>query len=225
MLGGGFLAESIVLVCGGPGAGKTVLSLQYVAAALSRGEPCVYVNLEEPMQRKRAYARAFGWRLEEAEDAGSLAVLDYQFVPRGSAVELVERASREYGFTVESRIAEASRSVGAMHVVVDPLTSILVHEQSAQRKRGTVYGLYEAIRGLRCTALVTSESMPRDDAVYSESFLSDGVIYLQRDVIGFQLVKTVRVDKMRGVGYDEEPRRYAVTGSGLHVFNADPVTV
>ena len=47
MLGGGFPARSVVLVCGGPGAGKTVLSLQYVAATLGRGEPCVYVNFEE----------------------------------------------------------------------------------------------------------------------------------------------------------------------------------
>ena len=225
MLGGGFPAKSIVLVCGGPGAGKTVLSLQYTAAALSRGEPCVYVNLEESMHKKRLYAKAFGWGIEEAENDGSLSVLDYKFVPRGSAVEFVERTSGEFSFTIESQIAEAAFRVKAEHIVVDPLTSILVHEQNSQKKRSTVYRLYEAIRDLGCSALITSEDVPMGDAYYSEHFLSDGVIYMSRDLVGFQLVKTIRIDKMRGLGYDEEPRRYAVTGRGLHVFNAEPVTV
>ena len=225
MLGGGYPAKSIVLVCGGPGAGKTILSLQYTAAALGRGEPCVYVNLEEPMQRKRAYARAFGWRLEEAEKGGSLAVLDYQFVPRGSTVELVQRPSGEHIFTMESQIAEAALRVKAKHIVLDPLTSILVHENNSQKKRYTVHTLYEAIRSLGCSALITSEDIPRDDNFYSESFLSDGVVYLIRDLLGFQLVKTIRVDKMRCIEYDEQPRRYAVTGKGLMVFNTEPVTL
>jgi circadian clock protein KaiC len=225
MLGGGIPARSIVLVCGGPGAGKTILSLQYTAAALRRGEPCVYVNLGESMQRKHVYARAFGWRLEEAENDGSLAVLDYRFVPRGSAVELVERSSGELSFTVESQIAEAAKRVKARHMIIDPLTSILVHENNSQRKRHTVHTLYEAIQSLGCSALITSEDIPRGDAVYAESFLSDGVIIMSRDLLGFQLVKTIRIEKMRGIGYDEEPRRYQVTGRGLHVFNAEQVKV
>lgn len=109
--------------------------------------------------------------------------------------------------------------------MVDPLTSILVHEQNSQKKRSTVYRLYEAIRGLGCSALITSEDVPMGDAYYSEHFLSDGVIYMSRDLVGFQLVKTLRIDKMRGIGYDEEPRRYAVTGRGLNVLCSEPVTL
>lgn len=174
------------------------------------------------MHKKKAYARAFGWDLEAAEKDGLLAILDYQFVPRGSAVELVERASGELSFTIESQIAEAAHRVKARHIVLDPLTSILVHENNSQRKRYTVHTLYESIRGLGCSALITSEDLPRDDAVYSESFLSDGVICMQRDLLGFQLVKTLRIDKMRGIGYDEEPRRYVVTGGGLNVLCSEP---
>ena len=78
---------------------------------------------------------------------------------------------------------------------------------------------------LGCSALITSEGMPRDDAFYSENFLSDGVIYMQKDLLEFRTVKTVRIDKMRGIDYDEKPRRYAVTRRGLHVLQAEPVTV
>jgi len=224
MLGGGFPPGSIVLVCGGPGAGKTILSLQYTAAAVGRGEPCVYVSLEEAMEKKKRYAEAFGWDLDSALKDGLLSVLDYQFVPRGgSTTELVERTSREIEFSVEQQIAEAALRVRAKHIVVDPLTSILIHESSSGKKRHLVYQLFEATRGLGCTALITSEGIPSDDAFYSEHFLSDGVIIMQKDLLSFRAVKTVRIDKMRGIDYDEQPRRYAVTGKGLRVFNTEPV--
>ena len=48
---------------------------------------------------------------------------------------------------------------------------------------------------------------------------------MQKDLLVFRAVKTVRVDKMRGIDYDEQPRRYAVTGRGLHVLNAEPVVL
>ena len=38
-----------------------------------------------------------------------------------------------------------------------------------------------------------------------------------------RLVARARIDKMRGIDYDEQHRRYAVTGKGLMVFNTEPV--
>ena len=47
MLGGGLPEENILLVSGGPGTGKTIMSLQYIKSAVDRGEPCVYISFEE----------------------------------------------------------------------------------------------------------------------------------------------------------------------------------
>ena len=52
MLGGGIPEKSIILVCGGPGVGKIILTLQYMMSAIERGEPCVYLTLEEPWRRR-----------------------------------------------------------------------------------------------------------------------------------------------------------------------------
>ena len=61
MLGCGYPINSIILVSGGPGTGKTIKSLQYTIAAINRGESVVYVNLEEPWVNKKKYSRAFRW--------------------------------------------------------------------------------------------------------------------------------------------------------------------
>jgi KaiC/GvpD/RAD55 family RecA-like ATPase len=58
-----------------------------------------------------------------------------------------------------------------------------------------------------------------------EQFLSDGVILLQKDIREYQLIKTIRVDKMRGMQFDEQPRRYTITSRGFQVFNAESVLI
>ncbi|MCJ7574514.1 ATPase, partial [Candidatus Bathyarchaeota archaeon] len=58
-----------------------------------------------------------------------------------------------------------------------------------------------------------------------EQFLADGVILLGKDVRDYKLVKTLRIDKMRGLAYDEQPRRYTISSRGFQVFNTEPVLI
>jgi KaiC/GvpD/RAD55 family RecA-like ATPase len=58
-----------------------------------------------------------------------------------------------------------------------------------------------------------------------EQFLADGVILLSKDVRDYQLIKTLRIDKMRGIAFDEQPRRYIITSRGFQVINTEPVLV
>jgi KaiC/GvpD/RAD55 family RecA-like ATPase len=73
--------------------------------------------------------------------------------------------------------------------------------------------------------VITTEGLPRDNEFYMENFLADSVIRLQRNVIDFKLIKTLMIDKVRGIDFDDQPRRYVITSRGLQVFNAEPVTV
>ena len=226
MLGGGMPEEGILLVSGGPGTGKTILSLQYIVSAVSRGEPCVYISLEEPMKKKIEYAKGFGWDIQKAIDDNMLDVLDLYMIPQSQGyVELYERIRGKLQFTLEKEIENLVKRIDAKHVLLDPLTSILVHEQRSGKKRYIIGQLFDQIRQLRCSALITTEGLPRENEFYMEHFLADGVLLLQRDVIDFKLIKTLMIDKVRGIGFDDQPRRYVITSRGLQVFNAEPVTV
>jgi len=47
-------------------------------AAVRRGEPCVYVSLEESMEMKKRYAKAFGWDLDGAiKDGLTISLTQY----------------------------------------------------------------------------------------------------------------------------------------------------
>jgi KaiC/GvpD/RAD55 family RecA-like ATPase len=56
-----------------------------------------------------------------------------------------------------------------------------------------------------------------------EEFLADGVILLVKDLRDFRLIKTLRIDKMRGTDFDDQPRRYLVSGESFKVLNGEQV--
>jgi len=226
MLGGGIPEKGILLLCGGPGVGKTIFTLQYMMAAVERGEPCVYITLEEPMEKKTLNARAFGWDIEKAEETDMIATLDIYMVPHSQGVvEPIDRKRGKIQFSIEHEIEAAVKRIGAKHIILDPLTSILVHESRSGKKRHLIGQLFDKIRRMNCTAIVTSEGLPRVNEFYMEQFLSDGVVLLGKDMLDFKLIKTLRIDKMRGIDFDDQPRRYVITNGGFQVFNTEPVLI
>jgi len=226
MLGGGFPDGSIILVCGGPGVGKTILSLQYMVEAINRGEPCVYVSLEEPMAKKIQNAWAFGWDLPRLAQSNQMYVLDLFMMPQNKGdVEIVDRIHGKIHYSLEEEIISATNSINAKHIIIDPLTSILIHESRSGKKRTLIGRLYDTIRSLECSAIITSEGTLRENEFYMEQFLSDGVVLLNKDIQEFKLIKTLRIDKMRGIDFDDQPRRFTITSRGFQVFNTEPVSV
>jgi len=226
MLGGGFPKGRAVLLCGGPGSGKTIFSLQFLAAAAERGECGVYVTLEEPINFIRENVDAFGWDLREKEKSNRLRLLDFYTVPFGVGTSgLRERQGREPILSIISTVVRATKEINAEYVVMDPLTSIAVHEQSAGMKRYRIADLFSELRRIGCTSIFTSEITSFVGEFYMEEFLADGVIRLDKTIRNFNLIKTIRIEKMRGVKYDEQPRRYVIDERGFKVYHTEPVRV
>ncbi len=225
MLGGGFPKRRVILLCGGPGAGKTIFCLQFLAAATERGESAVYVTLEEPMTFILENVDAFGWDLKEKERSNRLKLLNFYTVPYMAGSELRNRQSRGPTLSFIREVVGAVEAIDAEYVVVDPLTSIAIHEQREPARRYKISELFTELRKIGCTSIATSEISSSDGGFYMEEFLADGVVRLDKTVQNFNFVKTIRVEKMRGVKFDEQPRRYVIDERGFTVFHTERVRV
>jgi len=226
MLGGGIPEKSIILLCGGPGSGKTIMTLQYMMTAVNRGEPVVYVSLEEPMEKKIRNATAFGWDIAKAEAEDMVETLDIYMVPHSQGVvEPIDRRKGKIQFSIENEIETAVKRIGAKNILIDPVTSILIHESRSGKKRFLIGQLFDTIRNLDCSAIITSEGLPSQNDFYMEQFLADGVFLLGKDLLDYTMIKTLRIDKMRGIDFDDQPRRYVITSRGFQVFSTEPVLV
>jgi circadian clock protein KaiC len=224
MLTGGVPRGKIILICGGPGTGKTIFSQHYMVTAINRGEPCVYVSLEESFPDKLENAKEFGWDLQKAMDEEKLGVLDISMIPQARGiVEPYERTQGKLEMGIIKAIEDEADRVKAKHIVIDPLTSIVIHEVRSGPKRYQIGQIFDSIKRKKCTGLIVSESVPNNNDFYMEQFLSDGVFVLEKEIIDFKLVKTLRIDKMRGTSFDEQPRRYLITNRGFSVFNKEAV--
>jgi KaiC/GvpD/RAD55 family RecA-like ATPase len=226
MLGGGYPQGKIMIVFGGPGTGKTIMSTQYLVKSMENGDPAVFVTLEEPINNIIDNVKTFGWDLQGYQEKGLLKTVDLYMVPHSDRfIEPVNRSRGESKLSVETEIISAVEEVNAKHLVLDPFTSILIHEPRAGRKRHLISQIFGTIRSLNITTLITSEGVPREGDFYMEEFLADGVILLSKNIKDYKLTKTLRLDKMRGMDFDDQPRRYAVTQRGFQVFHAEPVLI
>jgi len=225
MLGGGFPKGRVILVCGGPGAGKTILSLQYLIANAERGEPGVYVTFEEPINLIKQNVKSFGWNLERLEREDHLRVLNFCMVPYGDSLVLFETEKQHRtGVSIIKEIGKAINEIDARHVVLDPITSITLQQTHAHKKRHAIGQLFGSLRKTGCTSLLTMETEPTPGGFYMEKFLADGVIILEKFIDKkFKLIRALRIEKMRGIQHDDQPRRYEITDNGMIVYHTEPV--
>lgn len=80
--GGGLPCGRTTLLVGGPGSGKTLLTLQFlVHGAQACKEPGIFVAFEEASKRIEANAESFGWKLDELRRRKKLFFVDAQPVP------------------------------------------------------------------------------------------------------------------------------------------------
>jgi KaiC/GvpD/RAD55 family RecA-like ATPase len=228
MLKGGFLPNRIVLLRGGPGTGKTIFSIQYLVEGAKKGQKGLYVTLEEPLDSVRKTAAMLGFDLEKYEKENLIKTID------GS--QLVYKFSEEpkRGFEgqrpvvsgIVNQIKLEAQSFGAQRLVIDPITSAIIHQRFPTDKRLEILELMKTLRTTKCTSIITSESASSsEDEFFVEEYLADGVIILAKTMHNFTIVKMAWIEKMRGINHDDQPRKYEISDKGIVVYATEPVTV
>ena len=72
LLSGGFPGNSITLVSGTPGSGKTIICYHYIAEGLKKGEKCLYLTSDERVESILKQAKEVGFDFWPYVDTGQL---------------------------------------------------------------------------------------------------------------------------------------------------------
>jgi circadian clock protein KaiC len=214
LLDGGFPLDSLVLVTGTAGTGKTLLALQYLyKGAKVLGEPGIYVTLEEPPASLKRDVRRFGWDLDELERAGRLRFIDL-------ALREAARPRRLDVNDVFETVEAALREAPAKRLVVDPVTVIGFHSSSPLDVRQSLLRFGGLVRRFGCTTLMTTEILEESSGLGRfgvEEFVSDGVIVLYYSKVGGLRLRGLEVRKMRGSSHREGVFPLKIGPSGIVV--------
>ncbi|HEY2593330.1 MAG TPA: ATPase domain-containing protein, partial [Chloroflexota bacterium] len=150
---GGLPRGRVSLVCGGPGAGKSLLSMQFlVSGATEFGEPGVFVSFEETELELAANTASLGWDLPGLTERGMLKVEHI----RVDRAELNDAG--EYDLEpLFIRLGHVIATVGAKRVALDSVEALFGALADESLLRAELRRLFEWLKDRGVTAVVTAE--------------------------------------------------------------------
>jgi KaiC domain protein len=220
IVGGGIPKRNVVLLSGGPGTGKTIFAMQYLWNGLQLGEPGVYVALEEHPVQIRVHMRSFGWDVRQYEQEGKFTIVDSFTGGVGEAAKR-ERYVVKDPDSVEELVdvlREAIRDVKAERVVVDSVSTLYLTKPSLARS--TVMQLKKVLSGTGTTSILVSQVSVTDRGFGGPGVehAADGIVRLDLDEVGGELVRTIVVWKMRGTKHSMKRHIFEITDRGIVVY-------
>ncbi len=225
MLNGGLPSTRCVLLCGGPGSGKTILSMQVLLCGATQfNEHGLYVSLDEDTGQLREEMSGFGWKIEELEKKGKLAIVDASPIRHlPGEVKVGNSWVGKRNFSMASLIEvirERAEKIEAKRVVVDPITTLTLQYPSLSERRTAILDLIEFLGTLNAISLITTElrSVRLEREIRPEEYLTQGVIVLHSFVDNREIVRGIQIEKMRGISHDNQIHPYKITENGIEVF-------
>lgn len=207
MCGGGFFRDSIVLVSGATGTGKTLMTTEFLAGGVRQGERSLLFAFEESREQLFRNARGWGVDFERMEEEGKLKVVcEY---PETASLEdhllemkqLIE-AFKPNRVAVDSLSAlERIATIRGFREFVISLTSFIKHQEIA--------GLFTAT-----TPTLTGGTSVTETHI---STLTDSIILLRYVEIYGDMRRGLTVLKMRGSMHDKEIREFTIDSQGMHI--------
>jgi circadian clock protein KaiC len=216
--GGGFPQGRPTLVCGGPGCGKTLMSLEFIVrGALNYNEPGVFMAFEEKSEELAMNVASLGFDLPKLQKEKKLSI-DYVHIER-SEIEETGEYNLEGLFI---RLGYAIDSIGAKRVVLDTIENLFSGLSNTAILRAELRRLFQWLKEKGVTAVITGEQgegmLTRQGL---EEYVSDCVILLEHNVINQIGTRVLRVVKYRGTTHGTNEYPFLIDEDGISVL---PVT-
>lgn len=208
LVNGGFKKNSVNLIAGGAGSGKTIFGMQFIMEGLKKGEPGIYITFEEKKKKFYEDMAEFGWDLKKQEESEKFAFLEY-------TPEQVKKILTEGGGIVEAVIEK----IKAQRIVIDSITSFaLLYEDELTKKEASL-SLFELIDKWNCTGILTSQDEARDGRTVSAAleFEVDGIIILYHIKKKGIRTRALEVLKMRGTKIPEKTIALDIGNKGIKI--------
>ncbi len=207
MCGGGFFRDSIILISGATGTGKTLLSTEFIAGGVNKGERCLLFAFEESSEQLYRNANGWGVSFEDMEKAGKLMVV----------CEYPETAGLEDHLIFMKKAIERFKP---NRVAIDSL-SALERVSTSKGFREFVIGLTSFIKHQEIAGLftATTPNLLGGSSVTEAhiSTITDSIILLRYVEMFGEMRRGMTVLKMRGSMHDKDIREFTIDAEGMKI--------
>lgn len=207
LLGGGIATGSSTLILGPAGAGKSLFAIQYVCAAIARGEKAAMFVFDEEIGLLLRRMKDMGFHLQEMRDRGELVI---------QQVDAAELSPGEFAHWVRSVVDEMQ----AKTVVIDSLNG---YQASMPEENALILHIHELLQYLNRQGATTFVTVAQHGLVgemkapVDVTYLSDTVVLLRFFEALGEVRRAISCVKKRTGAHEQTIREYRITDAGLWV--------
>jgi circadian clock protein KaiC len=208
MMEGGPIRHSSTLLLGSPGAGKTLLGMNFLAQGARAGEPGLYFGFAEAPQQLLRKSQQVGLPLDDL-------LGDRLFVEARAAVETVSDA-------LAQQVFELCQRHQIRRLFIDGLESFAHETLDPSRTGRFLTALFGELRSLKVTSMVTQQtpsllSPELHASLEGVEAIVDNILVLRFFEFHSALHRVVTVLKMRESASDPRLRELLISSEGVRV--------
>jgi circadian clock protein KaiC len=204
LLGGGLDRGSSTLILGPAGAGKSLLVLQFIAAACCRGEKAALFVFDEELGLLFRRSKAMGIDLEHMKKTGCLTI---------EQVDSAELSPGEFAHRVQASVEK----VGARTVAIDSLNG---YQQAMPEENSLILHMHELLQFLNRQGAATFLTVAQHGLVgdmkapVDVTYLADTVVLLRFFEAEGRVRRAISVIKKRTGPHEDTIRELKITERG-----------
>lgn len=207
ILSGGFPKNSINIVMGQPGTGKSIFAEQLVFKNASDDRPILYLTtLSEPLAKMVTYLQRFAF-FDEDKIGKSVVYEDI-------GPQLVAGGIRALLTCVEQAIEASAPKI----IVIDSFKTLHDLSPSTTELRHVLYELTGLLTAYQTTVFLVGEYTDEDAQRFPEFAVADGILQFMRNPLSTRDERFLRVLKLRGSAYLEGLHAFRIGAGGLEIF-------
>jgi circadian clock protein KaiC len=217
MLNGGYIFNSLNLVSGCSGTGKTLFAMSFIyEGAVNYGEKGLYITLEEDTPQIVKNCRTIGMDIEKIPQ-DKITLFDLASL-RKMYTTKEEFERKDSPLDIQTLIELIKRnSDGVKRLAIDSVVPLSLRYPNINEFRSELFRLRMVLKDMNMTCLLTTEIQisSKDISRFGiEDFIADSVTVLKPTEDGSNFI---RVHKLRGSDHLKDAVRYEVTSTGLRV--------
>lgn len=207
MCSGGFYRDSVILVSGATGTGKTLMVTHFMAGGAAEGDRCLLLAFEESREQLFRNAAGWGFDFEAYESAGLLRVVCTYPEVTGLEDHLIMIKEQIEDFK-PNRVAVDSLSALERVSTIKGFREFVI-ALTSHIKQTEIAGMFTATTpGLMGGMSVTEAHI---------STITDTIILLRYIEMYGEMKRGLTVLKMRGSKHDKDIRECIIDHEGLHI--------